>query len=83
MKIRIFAFVFVVAVMAFYGLAHACPFGEYQGVSGDCVPRPDAACQVATARCRDGSYSHSEHHAGTCSSHGGVEHWCPGGHCCS
>jgi Protein of unknown function (DUF3761) len=29
----------------------------------------------ATARCRDGSYSFSQHHSGTCSYHGGVAAW--------
>jgi hypothetical protein len=29
----------------------------------------------ATAKCRDGSYSFSKHHRGTCSHHGGVAHW--------
>jgi hypothetical protein len=29
----------------------------------------------ATAQCRDGSYSFSRHHSGTCSRHGGVAHW--------
>jgi hypothetical protein len=29
----------------------------------------------ATARCRDGSYSYSQHRQGTCSHHGGVEQW--------
>ena len=29
----------------------------------------------ATARCRDGSYSFSRHHGGTCSRHGGVADW--------
>lgn len=28
-----------------------------------------------TARCRDGSYSYSHHHRGTCSHHGGVAVW--------
>lgn len=28
-----------------------------------------------TARCRDGSYSYSQTHSGTCSSHGGVAQW--------
>jgi hypothetical protein len=31
--------------------------------------------QGATALCRDGTYSFSQHHDGTCSHHGGVEHW--------
>lgn len=29
----------------------------------------------ATAKCKDGTYSKSTHHAGTCSSHGGVAAW--------
>lgn len=29
----------------------------------------------ATAKCRDGSYSFSESHRGTCSRHGGVSGW--------
>jgi len=29
----------------------------------------------ASAQCRDGSYSFSRHHRGTCSHHGGVSHW--------
>lgn len=32
----------------------------------------------ATARCRDGSYSYSQHHSGTCSYHGGVAVWLNG-----
>jgi Protein of unknown function (DUF3761) len=29
----------------------------------------------ATAKCKDGTYSKSQHHSGTCSSHGGVADW--------
>jgi hypothetical protein len=29
----------------------------------------------ATAQCRDGTYSFSQHRSGTCSHHGGVGHW--------
>jgi hypothetical protein len=29
----------------------------------------------ATAQCRDGTYSFSQHRSGTCSHHGGVDHW--------
>jgi hypothetical protein len=32
----------------------------------------------ATAQCRDGTYSFSKHHSGTCSSHGGVARWLDG-----
>ena len=33
----------------------------------------------ATARCRDGGYSFSKHHSGSCSRHGGVAVWLDGG----
>jgi len=33
----------------------------------------------ATARCRDGTYSLSQHRSGTCSHHGGVATWLTGG----
>jgi len=29
----------------------------------------------AAARCKDGTYSHSAHHQGACSHHGGVAEW--------
>lgn len=32
----------------------------------------------ATAQCRDGTYSYSQHHSGTCSYHGGVAKWLDG-----
>jgi hypothetical protein len=32
----------------------------------------------STARCRDGTYSSSQHHQGTCSHHGGVAMWLDG-----
>ncbi|KAA2266180.1 DUF3761 domain-containing protein [Solihabitans fulvus] len=36
------------------------------------APGPPAG---ATARCRDGEYSFSQHRSGTCSGHGGVAQW--------
>ncbi len=33
------------------------------------------APQGASAQCRDGTYSFSRHHSGTCSRHGGVAQW--------
>lgn len=33
---------------------------------------PAAGPQGATARCKDGTYSHAAHHSGSCSHHGGV-----------
>jgi hypothetical protein len=48
-----------------------------------CVVVPSAtagsAPAGATARCRDGTYSFSQHHSGTCSHHGGVAAWLTGG----
>jgi len=38
----------------------------------------DGAPVGATARCRDATYSFSQHHAGTCSHHGGVAVWLDG-----
>ena len=32
----------------------------------------------ATARCKDGSYSHAKNHSGACSRHGGVAEWMDG-----
>lgn len=58
--------------------AASCAASEYQNVDGDCVPRPEQAPTPpdgATAQCRDGAYSFSRHHTGTCSGHGGVAQW--------
>jgi hypothetical protein len=55
-----------------------CDADTYRNVSGHCVRRPvqaDRPPQGASAKCRDGSYSFSEHHRGTCSHHGGVASW--------
>ena len=48
------------------GVASSPNYGE--GTPGG--PPPNA-----TARCRDGDYSYSRHHSGTCSGHGGVSQW--------
>jgi hypothetical protein len=37
--------------------------------------RSGAVPSGATAQCRDGTYSFSRHHSGTCSRHGGVAQW--------
>lgn len=37
--------------------------------------KPMTAPTGATAQCRDGSYSFSQHRQGTCSHHGGVARW--------
>ena len=50
----------------------------YTNVTGHRVHRPVRAAARpagASAHCRDGSYSFSEHHRGTCSHHGGVATW--------
>lgn len=54
--------------------------GYYVNKSGHDVHRPAQSLNVtvptgASARCRDGDYSFSEHHSGTCSGHGGVAQW--------
>lgn len=57
----------------------SCPAQDYQNSSGNCVPRPQSdangAPTGATAQCRDGEYSFSQHRRGTCSGHGGVARW--------
>lgn len=59
-----------------------CGTGYYQNSDGQCIPRPSpgqggdgGAPTGATAQCRDGNYSFSTHHSGTCSGHGGVKQW--------
>ena len=52
-----------------------CSRGYYKNVSGHCVHSPSNNPVGATARCRDGTYSYSEHASGTCSHHGGVRIW--------
>jgi hypothetical protein len=52
----------------------------YTNVDGNTVhspaQTPDGSVPPgATAQCRDGSYSFSQHRSGTCSSHGGVSSW--------
>jgi hypothetical protein len=52
--------------------------GTYVNSKGETVKRPEncsSAPQGATAQCRDGSYSFSQSHRGTCSHHGGVAKW--------
>jgi hypothetical protein len=45
------------------------------GLTVTVVPALAAAPPGATAQCRDGTYSFSQHHSGTCSHHGGVAVW--------
>jgi hypothetical protein len=53
----------------------ACPPGSYRNSSGNCVEDPDSSPQNPTAKCCDGTESHSQHRSGTCSGHGGVCQW--------
>lgn len=52
-----------------------CSRGYYKNVSGHCVHSPSTSPAGATAKCRDATYSDSEHASGTCSHHGGVALW--------
>jgi hypothetical protein len=52
----------------------------YQNHDGNTVHAPahSRSGQIpdgATAQCRDGTYSFSQHRSGTCSRHGGVANW--------
>jgi hypothetical protein len=54
--------------------------GHYVNRDGEVVHAParsrsGAVPEGATAQCRDGTYSFSRHHSGTCSRHGGVARW--------
>jgi Protein of unknown function (DUF3761) len=58
----------------------SCAADYYRNSDGVCVHRPvktqgSTVPQGATAQCRDGSYSFSQHRKGTCSRHGGVAKW--------
>jgi hypothetical protein len=54
-----------------------CPSGSYVNVDGNTVCSPSFTPPPggATARCRDGTFSSSQHRQGTCSHHGGVASW--------
>lgn len=50
----------------------------YTNSDGNTVHSPANSNTVpagASAKCRDGTYSFSKHHSGTCSGHGGVATW--------
>jgi len=69
----------VALLMLGAGWAHAqCAPDQYLNRSGHCVHRPESSSSQppgATAQCRDGTWSFSQHHQGTCSHHGGVARW--------
>lgn len=46
-----------------------------QGYSIHSPMRADSRPDGASVHCRDGSWSFSQHHRGTCSHHGGVASW--------
>ncbi len=56
-------------------LAVSCGEDYYKNVDGNCVHRPSSEPAGASAKCKDGTYSYSQHRSGTCSSHGGVAEW--------
>lgn len=63
---------------AYNARSYSSSSSYYTNVSGDQVHRPtfsNSRPSGASAQCRDGSYSFSEHHRGTCSHHGGVSSW--------
>ena len=70
-----FALLFATGATAQHQPSHC---GYYVNHDGKAVPRPCGNAKEqhpphgATAVCRDGSYSHSQHHIGACSGHGGV-----------
>jgi len=52
---------------------HSKPPCHISKTTGDCVRDPEQASWHA--QCRDGSYSFSERHSGTCFGRGGVQQW--------
>jgi hypothetical protein len=84
MRLRRIAVLFLAAIVLGVPVAGAqgqhpsaqmCSRGYYKNVSGHCVHSPAASPVGATAKCRDSTYSYSEHASGTCSHHGGVALW--------
>lgn len=78
MKLRRTFAALLVGILLFLVSAFGCPKGYYKNSEGRCVRRPAVTKNApagATARCRDGSYSFSRNHRGTCSHHGGVAEW--------
>jgi hypothetical protein len=58
----------------------AAPAAAKPSVMAKSAAAPTAAAGAsdpagASAKCKDGTYSHSKHHSGTCSKHGGVAEW--------
>jgi Protein of unknown function (DUF3761) len=76
-SMRLLVFVISLAGQVSSALAYDCNNDHYVNSSGHLVHSPSCGeeRQKPTADCRDGSFSFSEHHPGTCSHHGGVAHW--------
>lgn len=58
--------------------SQTAPNETYTNSYGNKIPSPYAAPSTptgASAQCRDGTYSFSQHRSGTCSHHGGVAEW--------
>lgn len=53
--------------------AHASAKETKSGAASAIAPKTTE--QGATARCQDGTFSHSKQHSGSCSRHGGVTQW--------
>lgn len=62
--------------------AAAAPAAKPAATMAAAKPAKSAAMtsspEGATAKCKDGSFSKSKHHSGTCSRHGGVDSWLDG-----
>jgi uncharacterized protein DUF3761 len=76
------SFFWLVQSVSAPGAVLACGGGTYENSDGQCIPDPSApgsggggTPSGSTAMCRDGDYSYSTHHSGTCSGHGGVSQW--------
>lgn len=69
----------LVALAAMAALASTSAFADYTNVDGNRIHSPEYAKSGppggATAKCRDGEYSFSQHRSGTCSGHHGVAEW--------
>jgi hypothetical protein len=72
----LFASVIATPADAYCRSHHGCAsHGYYTSVDGHRVHGPDYNTHNVSAHCSDGTLSHSRHHRGTCSGHGGVENW--------
>ena len=81
---RLAAALLVLALLPATALARGPGYGSpdggyYQATDGSMEHGPTHTRETAdgrvTADCRDGTFSYSHHHQGTCSGHGGVEKW--------